>query len=875
VTDDDGASGSCNQTIVVSSVADYGWKKGYVIANGTLECLVNITVEVHGPVADNTTTNATGYYEFYLPYGNYSLEINTTGYYDFYENFTLNSSVLWNNVSLIPIVDYGWKKGYVLDNKTGLPIQGAWVYISPDGNYTNETGYFEFYLAYGNYTLEVSAEGYSSFYECFTLNQSVLWNYIYLEPVNTPPPTPMLSSPVNGAAGVNVTLTLVCNAVVDADGDPVRYYFDVRNSSGVTVTYGFAGVAGDTDYVVGTDGVVVSSLLEGETYTWKVMAYDGIDYSVSWSSTWNFTTISAVPPVANFTHYQGIDVIHCNNITITIRVAGTRWNAVNMTVYADNTTAGFVSLTRYTGAPTSKNTTVHIDTSKFYSIFIDYTSANSGGSPVWITIDALGMSYATHMVFNASGGQHQNGTLNLTYILEYMIRSCGMVKFDISGSGDSDGDIVGYYWEFGDGTTGSGEVVYHSYAYGNYTVNLTVADDSNLTNKTSRIKNVVDIMGYYAGVHGQLGVHLDCPADLLITDKYLAVIDPDNSTIGWKDGVWVNNISGASGIVYGDIEIYLVPKGSEYVYRISGTDEGTYRFDVFDPGEYDPGEYDPGEYDPGEYGGKIYTINGEVTTITLDTLTITSDGDVLNITSTEDKSYSIYITNCNDTLVVTDIPINEGGTHSYTINEWDELETSVSAVTLNVDEDSNGIVDVSINLGTGMSIKDDVVLEEVSVDGRVRVVYITVFHGVSTVSITTVTPPADPLTEKWFVGSAVNIESVGRISNGYITIIYSDADISEGVNESSIRMYYWNETTNEWVLIGDSGVWTNNNTVWANIEHLTIFAPMAEKRAAGGPAEAINWLLYSGVISVVAIIIIVFSGITLKRKKEGAKKEGK
>ena len=204
------------------------------------------------------------------------------------------------------------------------------------------------------------------------------------------------------------------------------------------------------------------------------------------------------------------------------------------------------------------------------------------------------------------------------------------------------------------------------------------------------------------------------------------------------------------------------------------------------------------------------------------------------------------------------------------INEWDELETSLTAITLNVDENSDGTIDVSINLGNGISIKDDVVMEKIGVDGRVKIVY----NGISTVAITTVTSPGVPPIGKEFVGSAVSIESVSRISNGYITIIYSDADIS-GVDESSIRMYYWDETGNKWVLIEDSGVWTNNNAVWAKVDHLTIFAPMAEKRAVGAPVGAINWLLYSGVISVVAIIIIVFSGITLKRKKEKGKKEGK
>jgi PKD repeat protein len=52
------------------------------------------------------------------------------------------------------------------------------------------------------------------------------------------------------------------------------------------------------------------------------------------------------------------------------------------------------------------------------------------------------------------------------------------VTFDASLSTDSDGRIVSYAWNFGDGSQGSGALVKHSYAVdGSYTVTLTVTDD--------------------------------------------------------------------------------------------------------------------------------------------------------------------------------------------------------------------------------------------------------------------------------------------------------------------------------------------------------------------------------------------------------------
>ena len=56
------------------------------------------------------------------------------------------------------------------------------------------------------------------------------------------------------------------------------------------------------------------------------------------------------------------------------------------------------------------------------------------------------------------------------------------VSFDALGSSDPDGNIVGYAWSFGDGSTGTGVNPSHSYALaGTYTVSLAVTDNDGLT----------------------------------------------------------------------------------------------------------------------------------------------------------------------------------------------------------------------------------------------------------------------------------------------------------------------------------------------------------------------------------------------------------
>ncbi len=67
------------------------------------------------------------------------------------------------------------------------------------------------------------------------------------------------------------------------------------------------------------------------------------------------------------------------------------------------------------------------------------------------------------------------------------------VTFDASLSTDVDGTIVTYSWDFGDGTTGAGKVLSHTFtaaATANFTVTLTVIDDRGASASTSAVINV-------------------------------------------------------------------------------------------------------------------------------------------------------------------------------------------------------------------------------------------------------------------------------------------------------------------------------------------------------------------------------------------------
>ncbi len=75
-------------------------------------------------------------------------------------------------------------------------------------------------------------------------------------------------------------------------------------------------------------------------------------------------------------------------------------------------------------------------------------------------------------VANLSAGKPYQGFINSD------------VTFNGSSSHDSDGNIVKWFWTFGDNTNATGNIVLHSYSkIGTYTVTLTVTDDQGATGK--------------------------------------------------------------------------------------------------------------------------------------------------------------------------------------------------------------------------------------------------------------------------------------------------------------------------------------------------------------------------------------------------------
>ncbi|MCH8496083.1 MAG: PKD domain-containing protein, partial [Balneolales bacterium] len=69
-----------------------------------------------------------------------------------------------------------------------------------------------------------------------------------------------------------------------------------------------------------------------------------------------------------------------------------------------------------------------------------------------------------------------------------------IVRFDATQSSDSDQEIVSYEWDFGDGNTGTGSQITHTFAdHGSYTVRLTVDDGTEVPNSRQSVTHDVRV----------------------------------------------------------------------------------------------------------------------------------------------------------------------------------------------------------------------------------------------------------------------------------------------------------------------------------------------------------------------------------------------
>ncbi len=111
----------------------------------------------------------------------------------------------------------------------------------------------------------------------------------------------------------------------------------------------------------------------------------------------------------------------------------------------------------------------------------------------------------------------------------------GSATFSAAGSIDPNGSIVSYAWDFGDGTTGSGDTVSHVYVQdGVYSVHLTVTDNDGLTDTATvsvTVTNVAPVVDAVPSATVDLGTAYTVSGTF--TDPGA---DTWTATVDWGDG---------------------------------------------------------------------------------------------------------------------------------------------------------------------------------------------------------------------------------------------------------------------------------------------------------------------------------------------------
>jgi PKD repeat protein len=126
--------------------------------------------------------------------------------------------------------------------------------------------------------------------------------------------------------------------------------------------------------------------------------------------------------------------------------------------------------------------------------------------------------------------------------------SCDQLEcsFDGSNSEDPDGDVTDYAWDFGDGDTGSGSTVDHTYASaGNRTVTLTVTDNDGATDiKSKEVTTTLASVAYVgsASTNGNRATHsVTIPSGVQAGDTLLLFLTTNSSAVsitapsGWSE----------------------------------------------------------------------------------------------------------------------------------------------------------------------------------------------------------------------------------------------------------------------------------------------------------------------------------------------------
>jgi PKD repeat protein len=175
----------------------------------------------------------------------------------------------------------------------------------------------------------------------------------------------------------------------------------------------------------------------------------------------------------------------------------------------------------------------------------------------WNTLEASEGAHTIQARATDSGGKTASDTNAVTVdnrndqpVASFAVSCSGLTcSFDGGTSSDPDGSITAYAWDFGDGATGSGATVAHTYAAaGTYTVTLTVTDDLGATGTTSKSVSVAQTM--HVGDLDRASTNNGSTWTAVVTiEVHAADHQPLSGAV--ISGTWSNGASGSSSCTTG------------------------------------------------------------------------------------------------------------------------------------------------------------------------------------------------------------------------------------------------------------------------------------------------------------------------------------
>jgi len=192
--------------------------------------------------------------------------------------------------------------------------------------------------------------------------------------------------------------------------------------------------------------------------------------------------------------------------TLTISIAATSYVLIgqqvrlNATVtYPDGTTlttgSGVKSFLVYTGTPAVTHTVPLTFDTGLQHWFGSYTPQTSDPGGLWsLIVNATDSPTPPNTGSASTAVTLQDRPPIASFTSTPSSAPTGTaITFDGTASYDLDGTVVSYSWAFGDGATGTGSVVTHSYSPAKtYTVTLTVTDNGGVTGSTNSQVTITD-----------------------------------------------------------------------------------------------------------------------------------------------------------------------------------------------------------------------------------------------------------------------------------------------------------------------------------------------------------------------------------------------